>query len=386
MNILTKITLFIIRNIIQFLDIVIPKKKGLLLFTSRLGTFNQNSRYLFEEFVKVDPKNLKYYYLLRDRDEYNRLSLIFKDKILYTHSLKGLFHVLRAQTIAVTHGTKDVSPFYKSKPKKILQLWHAVSFKKLGFLDKKNRSFWQRLKIKSEVKGYRNFICSSEIEQHALYSCYRISPERILITGYPRNDQLINKKKDRTLLNNHPYLDSKTVLFAPTFRDQGITSIFPFTDLNMNSLNQFFKEMDAYLLLRVHINELDSINLDPSFDRILAADASVFPEGQELLPHIDILITDYSSIFIDFLLLNRPVLFIPYDLEHYISTRGLLYNYNNMTPGPKVFTQADLIKHLKCYIENPDSDKEKRALICNMLHSYSAGKSSELIINFLENS
>jgi CDP-glycerol glycerophosphotransferase (TagB/SpsB family) len=357
----------------------------LILFTARLGTYNQNSRFLFEEFVKTDPKGFKYYYLLRDRDEYKRLSFVYKDKILYTHSFIGFLHILRAQTIAVTHGSKDVSPFYKPRPNKILQLWHAVSFKKLGFLDK-NMSFWQRLRLKSETRDYGIFISSSEIEQYALSCCYRIPPEKILITGYPRNDQLVNKQRDKTLLVEHPYLGSQIVLFAPTFRDEGITSIFPFTDLCMSSLNQFLQEMDAYLLLRVHINELDKIKLDPSFERILPADASVFPEGQELLPHVDILITDYSSIFIDFLLLNRPILFIPYDLEDYQTTRGLLYNYNNMTPGPKVFTQADLISHLEGYLRNPESDREIRAHACNMYHSYKKGHSSETIINFLRKS
>ncbi|HCF38358.1 MAG TPA: hypothetical protein DER56_04685, partial [Thermosipho africanus] len=58
---------------------------------------------------------------------------------------------------------------------------------------------------------------------------------------------------------------------------------------------------------------------------------------------LDILMTDYSSIYFDFLLWNRPIIFFPYDLEYYRDEdRGLIFDYEDFTPGPKVYTLDSL--------------------------------------------
>ena len=80
----------------------------------------------------------------------------------------------------------------------------------------------------------------------------------------------------------------------------------------------------------------------------------------------DILITDYSSVFIDYLLLDRYIIFFPYDLDRYIkSERELYYNYEDITPGIKVYEYEELEKVLKAYLEGQDMYKLQRKKALN---------------------
>ena len=74
----------------------------------------------------------------------------------------------------------------------------------------------------------------------------------------------------------------------------------------------------------------------------------------EILPAVDLLITDYSGIYLDFLLCDNPVMFIPYDLKQYqTELRGLLFDYDLFTPGSKIDTLKNFIKEGQIYLDNP---------------------------------
>ncbi|MCM8777985.1 MAG: CDP-glycerol glycerophosphotransferase family protein, partial [Candidatus Omnitrophica bacterium] len=104
----------------------------------------------------------------------------------------------------------------------------------------------------------------------------------------------------------------------------------------------------------------------------------------ELLPDIDILITDYSSIFIDFLILDRPIIFTPYDREEYEKEGGLLYNYDEITPGPKVKTQREFLYWIEQFVKNPELFKQERNKIKEIFFTFYDGKSHERIYTELK--
>jgi len=97
----------------------------------------------------------------------------------------------------------------------------------------------------------------------------------------------------------------------------------------------------------------------------------------------DILVTDYSSMIFDYLLLNRPILLFAYDLGEYVKERGMYYNFEEISPGPILFNGKELIDAIK-NIEKIDKDfKEKRELIKDRFNKFTDGKSIERVLKFL---
>ncbi|MEM8201763.1 CDP-glycerol glycerophosphotransferase family protein, partial [Morganella morganii] len=107
-------------------------------------------------------------------------------------------------------------------------------------------------------------------------------------------------------------------------------------------------------------------------------------EIMDVMPHFDLLITDYSSIYFDFLLLNKPIIFLPYDIETYQSQVGLNFDYNFSTPGPKPKTQNEFIHEIHQSLTNNEYFLEKRELINNYFNQVKYG-SSKLIYDYIVN-
>lgn len=119
--------------------------------------------------------------------------------------------------------------------------------------------------------------------------------------------------------------------------------------------------------------------------RILSYSGHDDIDVQELLAISDILITDYSSCYFDFLLLNRPVTFYAYDLEDYRSNdRGFYYDYEAITAGPIVRDVNHLIIEIEKYLRDPTKDADKRKKKCEMFHKYRDGKSCERTFRTVE--
>ena len=108
----------------------------------------------------------------------------------------------------------------------------------------------------------------------------------------------------------------------------------------------------------------------------------------EKLFDYDCMVTDYSSILFDYLHLDRPILFLPLDFDTYIiNDREFYYDYDEITPGEKLYNWADLIDRLcdKQFFISNDNYRKKRRLVSNRFHYYHDGKNSERVVNYLKN-
>jgi CDP-glycerol glycerophosphotransferase (TagB/SpsB family) len=186
-------------------------------------------------------------------------------------------------------------------------------------------------------------------------------------------------------VSDNPYLDKKIILYAPTWREYGSrSSFFPFDDKDLSVINNFLIKEDAYLLLRGHREEMEliSTNYDQNetFSRIISAHQDLFPDVQQLLSYTDVLLTDYSSIYFDYLLLDKPMIFLPYDLDEYQSYRGFLFDYDAYTPGVKVFNQKDFLKELEISLNVPEILSVERVRMRDLFHLHQNGGSSKRIL------
>ena len=109
-------------------------------------------------------------------------------------------------------------------------------------------------------------------------------------------------------------------------------------------------------------------------------DVSGFESEQELMLISDILITDYSSIMIEYGVLNRPILFFTYDLDSYLSNeRGFYYDFETTVPGPIVKTSDELISA----IANGEFDKSKISDFIMTQFDEIDGQSSKRVVDYL---
>ena len=309
--------------------------------------YNYNSRYLFE-YVKENLPEITPLFVINDPELRNSLSSKYgKQYFIETESIQGIRQALSAGVWFTSAGL----PAYGTglhKKRLIINLWHGVPLKKIALLDpnlkKAARIYFK--KIFSE--NYTCILTTSHELIPLMARSFAVSEDKIKVWGQPRNDGLFQKNDCREILGQlFPDLPeyTKTVLYAPTFRDYGQVQLFPFKDFDQEQLEAFLEEKNMLLFIRTHVAEQGSAA--PYLGkriRFLGNEQAEDVTG--ILNIFDCLITDYSSIYIDYLLTDKPMVFLPYDRQQYLDGRGMNFDYDDVTPGPKPETFNDFLDAL----------------------------------------
>ena len=238
-----------------------------------------------------------------------------------------------------------------SKKAVITQLWHAEgAFKKFGLSAPLTDDVREREKKCTEKLTY--VVCTSKNLIPVYAEAFGVDESRVLPLGAPRIDTLLAKKDVQTIRNEfdkaHPECKGKKlILYAPTFRDD------PETDKNLVKridTELFRKELsEEYCLL---------VKLHPQIHSAEPAEGTVDVTGgdiNELTLISDLLITDYSSVCMDFALLGKPCIFYAFDLESYEKERSFYFDYESYVPGTVAKDFAAVVEAIK----NPQNDVEK---------------------------
>ena len=284
------------------------------------------------------------------------------------------------------------SPVYVlTKGAMIVQLWHGVGFKKIGFLEARSSvglTEERKQYLNHMYSGYDVVISTSEFYTKNLFET-SFEAKKIIETGYPRNDVFFRPVNKYDLLESDINLfgkikrlkkDYKVAVYAPTFRDDGSDPL-QHKALDFRALSAFLKKLNVFLILKMHHNSL--LYGGFIFDNIYYChnDHDIYP----IMPYVDFMITDYSSIYMDYLLLDKPVIFFPYDEEEYKSKqRELQFDYDSMTPGIKCHSQKELMDAIHDLVVNDkDGYSEKRKELQNLAFKYKDGNASERIVDYL---
>ncbi|MFE9097345.1 CDP-glycerol glycerophosphotransferase family protein [Streptomyces sp. NPDC007264] len=236
-----------------------------------------------------------------------------------------------------------------------IQTWHGSALKRMGFDEPTHRvlSEPEQRSYQQALDRFDHFVVRSEHDVRTLARAYRIPEEKLLRTGYPRNDALVRAARDpqaaepavRELgerLGVRP--DRRVVLYAPTFRarpDGGVRDFaFPF------DVERFADTFGDRFTLLVRSHYLNRVSLPPSVaGRVI--DVTGEPDITPLLLLSDALITDYSSVMFDYALLRRPLVFYAYDWEEYSEDmRGTYFDLLEEAPGPVARTEDELFAAL----------------------------------------
>jgi CDP-glycerol glycerophosphotransferase (TagB/SpsB family) len=368
-------------GVVTTLDYLTPKRSTMLVFGGDNGTkFGGNPRELFEHASRTegwDP-----YWFSRSRGVLATVEAAHPGKAVHAASPRALLLGVRARAILVSHSRGDVGLLGYSRLRRYVQLTHGVGPKTMGYAKREV----DRPSLDRETSTYAHVVCSSDLEATFWERAYHLPLADIWPTGVPRNDVLL-EPADPALAERHPVLRGKVVLYAPTFRDWTVLEDYlPIPGMDPAALVALLDRHDATLLIRPHYYETDGARATidrVASPRVQSGDDSLFGDTVELLKYVDVLITDYSSIYMDFLLLDRPVLFNPIDLEQYEAERGFFFRYGDHTPGPKTVTEADFLAALDVELQGSDPYREDRARTRALFHKHPSGGARTRILERL---
>ncbi len=372
----------------KFISKLFRKKvdENLIIMGAYSGnSYLDNTKYLFE-FLSRNSK-YKVVWLTKSREILMNLRQKGYNAV-YMLSINAIRLLRRCRYVFLTHGIYDVLPIEFSPKTKIIMTFHGTVIKDITEDFEKTyiyKKWVDILKLKSYPHQYIDYVltpASGKYEHEILTSAFKVSPNKILDLGYPRNDILFNKDKD--LISkikkyyNVPENANYVILYAPTHRDAN-TLRFPFTKEDLTSLNKVLKEMNSVFLFKGHIFEKE-FNFSEYGNINLVKKSS---DIQELLLISNLLISDYSSVIFDFLLTMKPIILFPYDIDRYQEGRGLNYNLKEIAPGPVIFNVEDLIKTIKSLEKIEIEYKGIREKIREKFNKYNDGNSIERILDFL---
>jgi CDP-glycerol glycerophosphotransferase (TagB/SpsB family) len=370
--------------LVFLIDRMVPKRRNLWVFgLGRPNQWHGNAQAVYEA-VRDRPDIEAVVAARRVVPESLDAS---RDRILI--GVRSLPALLRAGVIIVHHGRGDL-PFTGISPhrRSIVNVWHGIPLKGIlytGWNDLGRRAMRE---VRTYARFFSSVIASSDVDRLAMSASTHLPLGNVWVTGLPRNDWLLASSEDlpsdvadavtrlRAELGGR-----RLVLYAPTFRDEG-SGIYPFDAGERAALASVLETRGAVLGVRTHINEPGAAAL-ASEDWALDISPSRFPETQAVLRCTDVLVSDYSSIWIDFLLLDRPIIGLVHDLEDYAVKRHLLYDIRRVYGGPLVITGAELAARLDAALTGADREEHDRlrATAREVFHTYTDAGATVRTVN-----
>ncbi|MFO7878457.1 MAG: CDP-glycerol glycerophosphotransferase family protein [Bacteroidales bacterium] len=363
-------------------------RKGLIIVISRdANQFSDNTKYFYN--YLVNEKHKSAYFLYESDPGYmNNIP----GSLAYP-SLKSILLLLRAEYVIVDTATWFYNfKFYFSFKSKKIQLWHGISSKKIElatdfFCKSKFRSLkiWYGI-LRGQFVKYELITSTSEYYSKHLYSnAFRY--KNILPLGQPRNDIFFRNPQGLDLINTDKkiytqlqyyksQLKAKVILYTPTYRKNLSMDL-----LDMDEINRFAEKNNLLFVIKHHV--LTKVSSRQEYSRIFHYNK--YKDIYPLMCISDLMMTDYSSIVMDYIIRDKPMVFFIPDYEQYKkSEAGLRQDFLEMSPGPKVYNMDDLYAVLKTELLTEGANyMEARQTISEVAYKHKDGKSSERIYQYI---
>ncbi len=356
-RVLLRKCVFIKNRLLYMLYYFKPVDEKRVLFESFMGRkYVDSPKAIYEYMTKnKEYKDYEFVWFFKNPDKYKFLEKNKNTKV-YRYGSKEYYKLYAISKYWFTN-SRVPDTILKKKKQIYVQCWHGTPLKRLGFdIEVKGGNAMNsikdiRYKYEVDSKKYTYMVSPSKFCTEKFISAFNlknVGKEDIIIEkGYPRNDFLINyKESDVKRIKKELGLpkDKKIILYAPTWRDNQHTSGVGYTyktEVDFDYLRQ--KLGDEYIILfRAHYFVANSFDF-AKYEGFVY-NVSDYDDINELYIVGDILITDYSSVFFDYSILKRPMLFYMYDLDEYQHELRDFYFDIEELPGPIVKTEDELIK------------------------------------------
>lgn len=390
MKFIKKILGKLIRIIYRLVYRFIPCHEKTILFISFHGRGYSDNPMALHQYISSHDKYRDYRCIYAIKNHKQKNLTIENAKIIEYFSIPYFFYLARSKYwIANCKLPKYV---LKKDNQVYLQTWHGTPLKKLAhdIIVPEGTTFYRsemsveemRSTYDNDVSKYNYMISPSAFTTEVFQSAFAINKERLIETGYPRNDILSNYcDNDIEMIKaklNLP-MDKKIILYAPTWRDNSY-NLKGYTFKLEVDFKKWQEELsdDYIVVFKPHYLIVNDFDLGEVKDFVYYIDPK--EDISTLYLIADVLVTDYSSVFFDYAILKRPIYFYMYDLDSYRDElRGFYLDIYRDLPGPIVEDENQLVK----LINNEEYDFKRLEAFNRRFNNREDGNASKRVIEIL---
>jgi CDP-glycerol glycerophosphotransferase len=319
------------------------------------------------------------------------------------YSPAGFWRTARARVAVVTHGFGDVNR-YAIAGAFIVQLWHGIPLKRIGIDSPETVQIPGPLRAVPGARAVQRLIgalyrattrrialipAASHLVRGRLESAFSLPDGRVPVTGEPRVDVLSAGEPDGRRERARRAIEAavgavgsaRLVLYAPTWRDGAEDPAVPGTS-EWNRILELLDARDAVLLVRSHPLGSGRYTPPQHTDRVRSIGIDLVADITPVLPGLDVLVTDYSSLAFDAALVPLPVVYFAPDLAAYTARRGLYGTYRDVAGDdwavdwPQTLAQLDAVLGDRSV---RDERRERSTLLSERVHSFADGRNAERV-------
>ena len=347
-----KTLFFKISNFTSRLNTLIPKKKNRIVIYSNWG-FRDNIRTLYQYLVDNGYQD-KYEIVCASNDFYH---LERDSRVKFTSIYRGLYYFLTSKYFFYSFGKYPIKP---SKKQMVVNLWHGMPLKKIGNLEYGLENI--------DYNFFTKLVSSSDLFTPIMKTAFNAKDEQMLLVGNIRNDELFEEKKDKNIIWMPTYRNSKN------YHDSQDAFIFSLDESEFEDINTILAEYEYHLYIKLHPLEESQFKFKNNYSNIHMLSEEIISQHYgtlyKFLGTTSALITDYSSVFLDYYLLDRPVAFTINDYEEYKEKRGFVFDdVKSLMAGPTISNLEELLKFLLSVMNSEDEFYIERNKVNSIVNS-----------------
>lgn len=320
---------YVIFRPVWWLERLVPRDRNSWVFGAWYGQrYSDNSKWLFEHVLEHHPE-IRATWITKSRSVYGRLRAAGKP-VCMSASPMGAWRCLRARYAFLSSGFVDMNFFFLNGARQIW-LWHGMPLKKIGYCDDSagSRPSPLRRRLSALLNPYSRHrphctLTSADFFTPFLQESFRLSRECVLATGLPRCDAFFRAGNERLVSSlRERFPGSRVLLYMPTFRMSIRMDGEPFNPFTAEfgfdgaEFTRFLERENLVFLYKPHFVDSAARVSMPS-ERFMCVGDDDFGDLYVLLGSVDALMTDYSSVYFDFLAARKPVYLLTFDYDRYI--------------------------------------------------------------------
>lgn len=337
---------FILVSISKFILTFIPKDDDLILFTSWFGKkYADSSRYMFEYFLY--NRKYKVFWMSSDRGLYESLQAQ-SIPVVFSRSFKGIWYQIRAKMLVSSIQTADYNYLFLRNCV-YFDLDHGFALKKAGYsipgTKKISIAFDKFLRLGMDFR----MSASTPFGMEKVLSGYDMKPEKVVHCNKPRTDVLFDKKlqQGKNEIINKIKNGRKAIIWMPTHRSCGEKTIEVSKIVNLSKLQAICESNNIVFIIKKHFyhnKEKENLDQYPNIFDVTSEEI----DSQVILAQADALVSDYSASYVEYLILDRPIILYAYDKDDFLKNeRELDVPFEKNTAGEIVLTQDSFLDSIK---------------------------------------
>lgn len=294
-------------------------------------------------------------------------------------ALRGVIEYLSSKYVFFSYGDFRIKP---SQNQIVVNLWHGTPLKKIGKLTK------DEIFKNERIDTFSFLLASSELFVPIMAKAFGCTEDKVKVFGHTRNDYLFSKNDALTKVGIDRKRFDKFILWMPTFRQSkdnrfsdsdilNTETMLPILDnyQKLREMDVILKRLNNLLVIKIHpYAKFKDIQLS---NILMMKNDDILPKGVKLYEFVkdfDALITDYSSIYFDYMLLDRPIAFTLDDYQSYADNRGFVFeNAKEYMPGSHIYNFKDMEQFVGEVTKGIDNYKQKRNQLMPEVCKYTDG-------------